>query len=166
MKKSKIFTVICMCFLLVFVYGCKKGSMEGETGEASTREHGEEGSQEHAEGTEREHAEGAEHEHGEEGEEAGPQISIDGIHDEVRKGVRLIISFDSESSSFIGTVENVTKETASKVRVEVHLSNGKELGPTKPVDLEPGKKIRIKLPAEGHSFTWWKAHAEVGASEH
>lgn len=158
MKKSKIFTVICICLLLVFVYGCNKDSAEGETGEASTGEHGEEGSHEQAEGTE--------NEHGEEGEEAGPQISIDGMHEEVRKGVRLIISFDSESSSFVGTVENVTEETATKVRIEVHLSNGKELGPTKPVDLEPGKKVRVKLSAEGHSFTWWKAHAEVGASEH
>ena len=39
-------------------------------------------------------------EHAGEGEEAGPRISKDGIHDEVRKGVRLILSFDNESSSF------------------------------------------------------------------
>ena len=121
---------------------------EGEAAEASTHE-GQEG-QEHERG-----------EHAGEGEEAGPRISKDGTHDEVRKGVRLILSFDNESSSFIGTVENVTEKTISRVRVEVHLSNGNELGPTEPIDLAPGKKVEVKLSAEGQSFNWWKAHAEA-----
>lgn len=127
-------------------------------------EHAEEG--EHAgegehEGEGGEHAEGGEGE----GEEAGPRISMDGTHDEVRKGSRLILSFDKESSSFIGTVENLTEETLTRVRIEVHLSNGTELGPTEPIDLAPGKKVEVKLSAEGQTFEWWKAHAEVGASE-
>jgi len=146
-----------MSLLLVFVYGCNKGSNESEAAEASTHEHEHEGQAGH------------EHEHGEhagEGEEAGPRISIDGTHDEVRKGVRLILSFDNEFSSFIGTVENVTEKTISRVRVEVHLSNGNELGPTEPIDLAPGKKVDVKLSGEGQSFNWWKAHAEAGASEH
>lgn len=183
MPKLRFFAIICMSLLLVFVYGCNKGSNEGEAAEASTQEHeqgehagedaevsthehGQEGQegQEHEQG---EHAGEGEHgEHAEEGEEAGPRISIDGIHDEVRKGVRLILSFDNDSSSFIGTLENVTEKTISKVRVEVHLSNGTELGPTEPIDLAPGEKVDIKLSAEGQSFEWWKAHAEAGASEH
>ena len=69
-------------------------------------------------------------------------------------------------TSLIGTVENVTEKTISRVRVEVHLSNGNELGPTEPIDLAPGKKVDVKLSAEGQSFNWWKAHAEAGASEH
>lgn len=157
MPKLRFFTIICMILLLVFVYGCNKGSNESEAAEASTHEH-EPGGQE-----------GQEHEHGEhagEGEEAGPRISKDGIHDEIRKGVRLILSFDNESSSFIGTVENVTEKTISRVRVEVHLSNGNELGPTEPIDLAPGKKVDVELSAEGQSFNWWKAHAEADASEH
>jgi len=157
MPKLRFFTIICVNLLLVFVYGCNKGSNESEAAEASTHEH-EHGGQA-----------GHEHEHGEhagEGEEAGPRISIDGTHDEVRKGVRLILSFDNESSSFIGTVENVTEKTISRVRVEVHLSNGNELNPTEPIDLAPGKKVDVKLSAKGQSFNWWKAHAEAGASEH
>ena len=63
-------------------------------------------------------------------------------------------------------MENVVEKTVSRVRVEVHLSNGTELGPTEPLELAPGKKADIKLTAEGQSFDWWKAHAESGESEH
>ncbi len=165
MPKLRLFTIICMSLLLVFVYGCNKGSDEGESAETSTHEQEQEG-----QAGEGEHGEKAgESERGEhagEGEETGPRISIDGIHNEVRKGVRLILSFDNESSSFIGTVGNITEKTVSRVRVEVHLSNGIELGPTKPINLAPGKKVDVKLSAEGQSFKWWKAHAEAGASEH
>ncbi len=163
MPKLRFFTIICMSLLLVFVYGCNKGSNESEAAEASTQEHehGGQAGQEHEQG---EHA--GEREHAGEGEETGPRISKDGTHDEVRKGVRLILSFDNESSSFIGTVENVTEKTVSRVRVEVHLSNGTELGPTEPIDLAPGKKVDVELSAKGQSFNWWKAHAEAGASEH
>ena len=157
MPKLRFFAIICMSLFLVFVYGCNKGSNEGDVAEASTHEQEKEGQAGHK------HEKG---EHAGEGEEAGPRISKDGTHDEIRKGVRLILSFDNESSSFIGTVENVTEKTISRVRVEVHLSNGKELGPTEPIDLAPGKKADVKLSAEGQSFNRWKAHAEVGASEH
>jgi len=179
MPKLRFFTIVCISLLLVFVYGCNKGSKEGEAAEASmhegeaaeasTHEGEHEGGHEGEHEGEHEGQAGHEREQGEhagEGEETGPRISKEGIHDEVRKGVRLILSFDNESSSFIGTVENVAEKTLSRVRVEVHLSNGNELGPTKPINLAPGKKVDVKLSAEGQSFSWWKAHAEVGASEH
>lgn len=177
MSKSKYFTVICISLLLVFVYGCNKGSNEGEAAEAGTQEQGEHAGEEeeageHAEragqeGEQGEHeGESGEHAEGGEGEETGPRISIDGTHDEVRKGSRLILSYDKESSSFIGTVENVSEKTIARVRIEVHLSNGIELGPTEPISLEPGKKVDVTLSAEGQTFEWWKAHAEVGVSEH
>ena len=156
MPKLRFFTIICMSLLLVFVYGCNKGSNESESVEASTHEHEQVGQTE----------EGEEGEQAGESEEAGPRIAKDGTHDEIRKGVRLILSFDNEYSSFIGTVENVTEKTVSRVRVEVHLSNGTELGPTQPIELAPGKKVDIGLSAEGQSFDWWKAHAETGVSEH
>ncbi len=168
MPKLRFFTIICMGLLLVFVYGCNKGSNETEAAEANTLEQeqvgqaGEAEQGEHAEEGRGEHAGEGQGEHGEEGEETGPRIAKDGTHDEVRKGVRLILSFDNESSSFIGTVENVTEKTVSRVRVEIHLSNGTELGPTIPIDLAPGKKVDVGLSAEGQSFDWWKAHAEGG----
>lgn len=164
MPKLRFFTIICMGLLLVFVYGCNKGSNEAEAAEANTLEQEQVGQA--GESEEGEHAGEERGEHAGEGEESGPRIAKDGTHDEVRKGVRLILSFDNESSSFIGTVENVTEKTVSRVRVEIHLSNGTELGPTIPIDLAPGKKVDVGLSAEGQSFDWWKAHAEVGASEH
>jgi len=131
-------------------------------------EEGREGQGEHAGERERGEHEGEGGEHSEggegEGEEAGPRIEIGGTHDEVRKGSRLILTFDKESSSFIGTVENLTERTLTRVRIEVHLSNGAELGPTEPISLAPGKKADVKLTAEGQEFEWWKAHAEVGQS--
>ncbi|MBC8230706.1 hypothetical protein H8E77_14245 [bacterium] len=105
-------------------------------------------------------------EYGGEGEESGVRLAINETYNTVRKGVQLILAYDSNASSFTGTVENVTNETVPSVRVEVHLSNGKELGPTAPIDLAPGKKSKVNLSAVGQSFTWWEAHAETGASEH
>ena len=55
------------------------------------------------------------------------------------------------------------------VRVEVHLSNGTELGPTTPGDLAPGEMIPVNLQATDEPFTGWTAHPEVGGggeSEH
>ena len=103
-----------------------------------------------------------------EGEEPGQQLTNDETFDAVRNGVRLILAYDKTSSSFIGTVENVTEESIAAVRVEVHLSNGLELGPTPRINLASGQKENVNLSAEGHSFKWWKAHAESneGAGEH
>jgi len=101
-----------------------------------------------------------------EGEEAGLRLAFDETYDTVRNGVRLILAYDGTSSSFIGTVENVTDETIKSVRAEVHLSNGIELGPTKPIDLASGNKENVVLSATGQSFNWWKAHSEAGGGEH
>jgi len=100
-----------------------------------------------------------------EGEESGPRLTISETHDTIRKGVRMILSYDKSSSSFVGTVENTTTHPITSVRVEVHLSGGIELGPTPRIILSPGAKEKITLSAEGRSFTWWKAHAESGEGE-
>lgn len=176
MRSSKLLAVLCIAFLLVFAYGCGKGTQNTESADAETHEHGEAGEHTHERETEphthegeteshtHEHGEAGEHTH--EGEESGPQMGLDGAYDNVQNGIRLILSFDSSSFSFVGTAENVSEKTVKKVRVEVHLSNGTELGPTKTVDLAPGKKIEVKLPAEDQTFTWWKAYAETGSHEH
>lgn len=101
-----------------------------------------------------------------EGEEAGTRLAVTDTYDTVRKGVRLILTYDSSISTFLGTVENVTEVPIKSARVEVHLSNGIELGPTEKVDLKPGDKIEVKLAAENQTFEWWKAHAEAGEGEH
>ena len=98
----------------------------------------------------------------EEGEEPGTQLKLSETFDEVRAGARLILSYDADANAFTGTVENTTDATLKQVRVEVHLSNGTELGPTTPVDLAPGQVADITLPATAEQFTSWSAHPEVG----
>ena len=101
-------------------------------------------------------------EHDEGSEESGTQFAPSETFDEVRAGARLILSYDSAANAFTGTVENTTGSTLSRVRVEVHLSNGIELGPTTPVDMAPGEIVAITLPAGSQPFTSWSAHPEVG----
>ncbi len=95
-------------------------------------------------------------------EESGTQLALDESFDETRAGARLVLSYDSTSNSFTGTVENTTDATLRSVRVEVHLSNGVELGPTTPADLAPGQSLEITLAATDRPFTTWSAHPEVG----
>jgi hypothetical protein len=98
----------------------------------------------------------------EEGDDANA-LAPDETYDAVRNGARLVLSYDAPSNSFKGTVENTTNGVLDRVRVEVHLSNGTELGPTTPTDMAPGEVMAINLPATQASFTGWTAHAEVGS---
>ena len=97
------------------------------------------------------------------GEESGIALTINETYDGVRKGARLVLAYVAKSNSFNGTVENTTGITLKRVRVEVHLSNGIELGPTIPVDLAPGEKIDVTLPVTNQAFQGWTPHAEVGS---
>ena len=119
--------------------------------------------------------EGAEQGSGESGTESGSEsggsgeegsanmLAPDETFDMVRSGARLILSYDAPSNSFKGTVENTTNGVLDQVRIEVHLSNGTELGPTTPRSLAPGEVLAITLPSTQASFTGWVAHAEVGS---
>ena len=101
---------------------------------------------------------------GEEGSGAN-QLALNETFDMVRGGARLILSYDAASNSFVGTVENTTNSILTRVRVEVHLSNGTELGPTTPTDMAPGQVAQVNLPSTQAPFTGWVAHAEVGEGE-
>ncbi len=113
------------------------------------------------EGSEGSGGEGSGGERGSE-EGTGANLTPGETFDQVRGGARLILGYDAPSNSFQGTVVNTTGNVLSQVRVEVHLSNGAELGPTAPVDMAPGEVIAVNLPATQTSFTGWIAHAEVG----
>ena len=95
-------------------------------------------------------------------EGSGANLSPDETFDAVRSGARLILNYDPISNAFTGTVENTTGNTLNRVRIEVHLSNGTELGPTTPVDMAPGQVLAVNLPSTAAPFTGWIAHAEVG----
>lgn len=98
----------------------------------------------------------------ESGEESATQYTKTDTYDETRAGARLILNYDAASNSFVETVENTTNAPLSNVRVEVHLSNGIELGPTTPTDLAAGETINVTLPASDTPFDTFGAHPEVG----
>ena len=100
----------------------------------------------------------------EEGSGANP-LAPDETFDMFRGGARLILNYDAQSNGFKGTVENTSNGVLDRVRIEVHLSNGTELGPTTPIDMAPGEVVAITLPATKASFTGWIAHTEVGGGE-
>jgi len=143
--------------------GCSSDAGTGENQDSvslatSRGEHDRDGGEHGGEGY-------GEHGRGGEGEESGIELASNESYDRIRNGVRLILAYDAQSNSFNGTVENTTNRTLKRVRVEVHLSNGTELGPTTPADLAPGNKRDIKLPATIQAFDGWTAHPEVGSSE-
>ena len=100
---------------------------------------------------------------GEEG--SGATLAPDETFDMVRGGARLVLGYDAPSNSFRGTVENTTNNVLTNVRIEVHLSNGTELGPTTPIDLAPDQMVAVNLLSTQAPFTGWVAHAEVGGGE-
>ena len=85
--------------------------------------------------------------------------------DATRNGARLVLAYNAATQSFKGAVHNTTSKTLEDVRVEVHLSNGVELGPTKRTDLKPGTRIAVELSAANQKFTWWTTHPEHGSEE-
>ena len=100
-----------------------------------------------------------------EGEEDDTQFGLNDVYDVVKNGVHLVLSYDAESNSFIGTIENTSIEDIKGVRVEVSLSNRIELGPTPPKDLKPGERISVMLNASYRAFETWSTHVEIGSSE-
>lgn len=150
--------------------GCRRGGEGRDSGatelQESAEQAGSESGGEHGSGGEG--SEGGIEGAGESGasgseEASGATLAPDETYDAVRAGARLILAYDAESNAFSGTAENTTNSTLTRVRVEVHLSNGTELGPTTPVDLAPGQVMAINLPSTAASFTGWIAHAEVGS---
>lgn len=143
--------------------GVATGEETGDEEHAEGREGREEGG--HGEGGE--HRVGGEHgeegEQGEEGEESGAYIGRAEGWDETRRGMRLTLSYDAERDAFVGTVENATDATICAVRVEVHLADGPELGPTERQDAGAGESVSVELSAAGESFERWTAHPESSA---
>ncbi|MCP3982631.1 MAG: hypothetical protein GY716_25345 [bacterium] len=100
------------------------------------------------------------------GEEPGTELGLSETLDSTRKGARLTLAYDDRVKAFVGAVQNTTDETLLGVRVEVHLSNGKELGPTPARDLKPGARMPVQLSVKTKDFDRWSAHTEVGTEEH
>ena len=99
------------------------------------------------------------------GEESAVKLGLTETFDMPRAGTRLILRYDASTMTFTGTVENTTGQTLTNVRVEIHLSNGVELGPLVVGNIPAGETRPVTLDATGQSFTTWSPHAEVGAGE-
>ena len=97
-------------------------------------------------------------------EESAAQLAKGETYDELRAGSRLVLGYDA-ANAFRGEVTNMSDTPLSRVRVEVHLSNGVELGPTTPLDLAPGESASVTLEAGTRPFETWSAHAEVGGDD-
>ena len=95
--------------------------------------------------------------------ESGTRYELTDTANVVRKGVKLIAWYDDSRSTFTGMLTNTTNETVQQVRVEIHLSNGNELGPTPRVDLAGGQSEAVELNASGQNFDWWSVHIEIGS---
>ena len=158
--------------------GSESGDVEsgGEHGERVSRDREDEGAGEHRRSDRSEKSEGS-GEHGgnsqskssesaaAHNEEDATQYALGDTFDQFRAGSRLVVSYDAAANAFLGTVENTTDAMLSKVRVEIHLSNNVELGPTPSVDLAPGEIVDVRLDATTQPFDTWSAHAEVGGGE-
>ena len=159
--------LVAMFLTAVFV-GCtgERGPEGGDAKRGAVGEVSERGGGEHGAGGEGSGGEGSE---GAEGSGGGEEASAaalapDQTFDAIRSGARLVMNYDAASNAFVGTVENTTNSTLTRVRIEVHVTNGPELGPTTPIDLAPGEVAAVSLPFS-QAFTGWVAHAEVGSGE-
>ncbi len=161
-------SVLALLLAAGVLIGCSGESQHNEAGNAAVAAASEqasgESSGEHGPGGESSGGEGGGESGGSGREEAsGATLAPDATFDSVRAGARLILNYDAAGNAFQGTVENTTSGVLTNVRIEVHLSNGTELGPTTPVDLAPGEVMNVNLPSTPASFTGWIAHAEVGS---
>ena len=170
MKRKKLWmtSIIVMTIaVIVGVFGITESVQSQSEGRGEHRNEGHEGGRESSESSDEgcptdEHG-------GESGREAGEgranALALDESYDATRNGAQLVMRYDAASRHFIGAVENAGDVALTRVRVEVHLSNGRELGPTRPTDLDPGEVLAIALPAGARPFATWSPHAEVGLGE-
>ena len=101
-----------------------------------------------------------------EGDEEGAYLpKMTGLDRIFANGARLVLEFDPGTQVFVGSVTNTTARTLPQVRVEVHLDNGTELGPTKRIDLGPGGTVPVELGAFGNVFNSWVKHPEAGMEQ-
>lgn len=152
----------------LLITGCSSEDSEHSHGENADHTHEQTAQQTEETEHPHEHNGESEHEdeHSHESGESNEQLELDETYDQLRRGTRLTLSYTEETGLFTGSVENTTEELLPQVRVVVHLSNGTELGPTTPVDLDPGQSQSIELSADSEEFDQWTASTETGSSEH
>ena len=104
---------------------------------------------------------GGEGQGGESGE-SGTQYGRADTARESRAGVNLVMHYEEARERFEGTVTNTNGAAVDDVRVEIHLSNQVELGPTPRANLVAGEIRPVELDARGQQFQTWSVHVEIG----
>lgn len=94
--------------------------------------------------------------------ESGTQYGRADTARESRAGVDLVMRYDAARERFEGTVTNTNGAAVDDVRVEIHLSNQVELGPTPRTTLVAGEVLPVELDARGQQFQAWSVHVEIG----
>lgn len=94
--------------------------------------------------------------------ESGTQYQLSETARESRSGVDLVLRYDPPNETFTGTLTNTTSTPVADVRVEIHLSNGVELGPTPRITIGPGETSPVELDARTQSFNMFSVHIEIG----
>ena len=166
MNNTKWLVYTAVLAFLLAMCGCQKKTDSSPDEHGHSHENGQSHSHSNEGNGPGEHEQDSQEHAAQAGEESGTQLSLTEAYNATRNGAQLYLAFNPENNSFEGWVTNNTRETLKQVRVEVHLSNGSELGPTTPTDLTPGQQMDVKLTATSEGFTGWTAHPEVGSSEH
>ena len=147
--------LVALTLVFSIAAGCDSVGETGEIGGSGMGEAGESGSG---------HSESGDSGSGEPGE-SGTQYALTDTATELRNGVELVMNYDSSRKEFVGTVTNTTTATVTQVRVEIHLSNNVELGPTPNVNLAPRESKSVTLDARAQSnFNGFSVHVEIGSS--
>ncbi len=80
-----------------------------------------------------------------------PHVTLD----EVRAGIRLVLSYDSTTNAFTGLLENTTETLLPKVGVAVYLDPHATRLMSSATDLAPSQVIAVTLPVDSKPFTSW-----------
>ena len=95
-------------------------------------------------------------------EPVGPQYAPSDTLDEVyHEVVRLVLSYDSTTDAFTGTMTNTTETTQPNFSIAVYLDTHATPLETSAVNLAPGQAIAVTLPVGAKLFTSWSAQLVV-----
>ena len=98
--------------------------------------------------------------------EKDPSLGLEENYSADHKGdARITLSYDAETKSFKGFVENIGRDVMEQCHVSIQLSNGQEIGPKTVGNIDPGSRASIELTVEGEFDRWTVQPAVVGALE-
>ena len=94
------------------------------------------------------------------------QLGINETYKGEKNGIKLILAYNHNTSSFVCTAENITDKKLQSINIRVLLSNGSSLGPVVLTDFSVGDTRKISLSDEHQMFSWWMAHITAGGKTH